>query len=76
MLSNLWENVLKNAISDIKIKQFYWPTVPKAKKEICVFQFSRPYLGFYPDPKHFIVNCEQNVVKFMGKCIEKCNFWY
>ena len=27
----------------------------KAKKKICVFQVSRPYLGFWPDPKHFIV---------------------
>ena len=34
---------------------------------MCVFQVSRPYLRFCPDPKHFIVNCEQNVVKFAGK---------
>ena len=27
----------------------------KAKKNICVFLVSRPYLGFWPDPKHFIV---------------------
>ena len=27
----------------------------KAKKNICVFQVSRPYLRFWPDPKHFIV---------------------
>ena len=45
------------------------------KKKICVFQVSRPYLGFCPDPKHFVVNCEQNVVKFAEKCIEKCNFY-
>ena len=49
------------------------------KKNICVFQVSRPYLVFCPDPKHFIVKCEQNVVKFaekMGeKCIDKCNFY-
>ena len=32
-----------------------------------MFQVSRPYLGFCPDPKHFIVNFEQNVVKFAGK---------
>ena len=25
------------------------------KENICVFQVSRPYLGFWPDPKHFIV---------------------
>ena len=45
---------------------------------MCLFQFFRPYLGFCPDPKHFIVNCEQNVVKFAGKWgkyIEKCNFY-
>ena len=34
---------------------------------ISVFQVSLPYLGFCPDPKHFIVNCEQNVVKFAEK---------
>ena len=39
----------------------------RPKKNICVFQVSRPYLGFCPDSKHFIVNCEQNVVKFAGK---------
>ena len=32
-----------------------------------MFQISLPYIGFCPDPKHFIVNCEQNVVKFAGK---------
>ena len=37
------------------------------KKNICVFQFSRPYLGFFPDPEHFIVNCEQNIVKYAEK---------
>ena len=37
------------------------------QKNICVFQVSRPYLGFCPDPKHFIVNWEQNVIKFAGK---------
>ena len=36
---------------------------PKKYIYICVFQVSRPYLGFCLDPKHFIVNCEQNVVK-------------
>ena len=39
----------------------------KKKENMCVFQVSRPYLGFCPDPKHFIVNCEQSVVKFAGK---------
>ena len=37
------------------------------KKNIRVFQVSRPYLGFCPDPKHFIVNCEQNIVKYAEK---------
>ena len=41
--------------------------VLRPKKNIRVLQVSRPYLGFCPDPKHFIVNCEQNVVKFAGK---------
>ena len=39
----------------------------KTPKNICVFQVSRPYLGFCHDPKHFIVNSELNVVKFAGK---------
>ena len=42
-----------------------------------MFQVSRPYLGFSSGPKHFIVNCEQNIVKFAKngrKCIEKWNF--
>ena len=41
--------------------------IRQKKRNICVFQVSRPYLGFCPDPKHFIVNWEQNVVKFAGK---------
>ena len=36
-------------------------------KNICVFQVSQPNLGFCPDPKQFIVNCEQNVVICAGK---------
>ena len=32
----------------------------KAPKTRCVFQVSRPYLGFCPDPKHFIVKIEGN----------------
>ena len=44
------------------------------------FRIPRPYIhvGFCPDPKYFIVNYEQNVVKLLkngGKCIEKCNFY-
>ena len=38
-----------------------------AKKNIYVFQVSRRYLAFCPDPKHFIMNCEQNIVKFAEK---------
>ena len=63
----------------LSVLNLYFVNLNKAKKiYICVFQVSRPYLGFCPDPKHFIVNCEQNVVKFagkLGKCIEKCNFF-
>ena len=40
---------------------------PKKYTCICMSQVSRPYLGFCPDPKHFIANCEQNVFKFAGK---------
>ena len=32
----------------------------KAPKTTCVFQVSRPYQGFCPDPKHFIVKIEGN----------------
>ena len=39
----------------------------KANKKYMCVQVSRPYLGFCPDPKHFIVNCERNVVKCAGK---------
>ena len=40
-----------------------------------MFQVSQPYKGFCPHPKHFIVNCEQNIVKYAGKCGGKCNFY-
>ena len=50
----------------LKEKLILWIIV-KAKRNICVFQVSRPYLGFCSDPKHLIVNCKQNVVKFAGK---------
>ena len=33
-------------------------------RSICVFQVSRPYLGFYPDTKHFIMSCKQNIVEY------------
>ena len=49
------------------------------KKYICVFQVSRPYLGFCPDPKRFIVSYEQTVVKFAekwGKIYWKMQFLY
>ena len=51
--------------------------IHKAKK-ICVFQVSRPYLGFCPDPKHFIVSCKHNIFEYGkngGKYSEKCNFY-
>ena len=39
-------------------------TIPiLAKKQICAFQVSRPYLSFCPDHKHFTVNSEENTVK-------------
>ena len=50
-------------------------TFVRPREYICVFQVSRPYIGFCPDPKHFIVNCEQNVVKYVEKCSEKCMFY-
>ena len=42
----------------------------KAKKIICVFQISLPYLGFCSDPKHFILKSEkkkkrQNIQKYI-----------
>ena len=49
-------------------------TKKNKKKNVCVFQVSRPYIGFCPDPKPFIVKCEQHIVKYAGKCREKCNF--
>ena len=51
-----WSNSLWNIKSQIQ-KNIY---------RVCVFQVSQPYLGFYPDPNHYIVNCEQNV-KFPNK---------
>ena len=41
----------------------------RLKKIICVFQVSRPYLGFCHDPKHFMdfVNCEQNIDKYVER---------
>ena len=44
-----------------------WVFDDKAKKLICVFRASRPYLGFCPDPKHFIASCKQNIVKYARK---------
>ena len=35
---------------------------------MCDFQVSRPYLDFCPDLKHFIVQNEQSLVKYGGKC--------
>ena len=45
---------------------------------VCVcFRFPDPTLVF-ADPKHFIVNCEENVIKFAGKwgkMFETCKFY-
>ena len=35
----------------------------RPKQNMCVFQVSRPYVGFCPGPEYFIVNCEENIVK-------------
>ena len=43
------------------------PEIIMAKQNICVFQVSPPYLGFCPDPKQFIVNLEENIVKYAEK---------
>ena len=43
------------------------PLCKARKKYICEFQVSRPYLGFCPDPKHFIVQNEQNIDKYSEK---------
>ena len=48
------------------LSQYRSPVDDKAQT-ICVFQVSRPCLGFCPNPKHFIENCEQSVVKSAGK---------
>ena len=52
--------------------------VLRPKRHLCMFQVSRPYLGFCPDPKHFIANFKQNSVKYAEngrKCSGKCNFY-
>ena len=43
----------------------------RPKIYLCVFQISRPYLGFCPDPKHFIVNFEENTVKYAENFLYK-----
>ena len=51
----------------IKKKYIYEPAheimVLRPKTNICVFRVSQPYLGFCPDPEHFIVKFEENSVK-------------
>ena len=51
---------------DMLLSDDCWPSNCRLDQEIfiCVFQVSQPYLGFCPDPKHFIVNCVQNIVKY------------
>ena len=36
-----------------------------------MFQVSRPYLGFCPNHKHFILQNEQNIVKRGGNKTQK-----
>ena len=57
---------MKHSLNNVTIYAQYSCHI-RSKKYICVFQVSRLYLGFCPDPKHFIVNYEQNVVKFAEK---------
>ena len=45
---------------------------PNKSINMCVFQVSRPYLGFYPDPEYFIVSKMSNLWE---KCFIKCNFY-
>ena len=52
--------------------------VPKAPKNVYVSGFPT-LLRFCPNPKHLIVNCELNVVKYAengGICIKKMQFLY
>ena len=51
--------------------------IVKAKKKICVFQVSRPYLCFCPTLNIllWIVSKMSNLFENGGKCIEKCNFY-
>ena len=61
---------------NLKTRRSIWL---RQEKKICVFQVSRPYLGFCLDPKHFTVNCEQNVVNSAekwGKMYWKMLFLY
>ena len=37
------------------------------KKKEYIYMSVSGFLGFCPDPKHFIVNCQQIVVKFAEK---------
>ena len=51
---------------------------PPLGKKYMYFQVSQPYLGFCPDPKHFIVNFGENTVKMLknqGKYSEKYNIY-
>ena len=52
---------------NIAVSQFLPYETLGPKQKICVFQVSRPYLGFCPDPKRFIANCEENIVKYTEK---------
>ena len=50
----------------------YYTILNKAKNIICVCQVSLPYQGFCPDPKHFIVNYEQNIVNMLENELKCC----
>ena len=54
---------LKGVVSGFSIKLLLYCVTIRPPKNVCVFQVSRPYLGFCPNPKHFIVNSEEITVK-------------
>ena len=48
-------------------------SIIRPKKNICVFQVSRPYLGFWPDPKHFIVLKKKYIYIYIN--MQKIALW-
>ena len=57
-------------------RKFYISFKLRPNKNICVFQVCRPFLGFCLDPKHFIVNYEQNMLKKIVENVVKMQFLY